>query len=109
MWSEFILALKSHDFQAINDVISRIDYVTFFKNPWVIGIIAICCIVFLIRGMKRAIVTMLSVPVGLILYQETAQKTNVVDLEKNKLIMFVLGFVVIAAVNIYFWVVRSEN
>jgi hypothetical protein len=107
MWSDLVSAVKSLDFKQINQILSGIDILTLLKNPWVIAFMAVTCIIFLIRGMEKALVTFLSIPAALVLFQKTVQGTDVLDFNAQKLLIFVVGFVAIAAVNVYFWVIRS--
>jgi hypothetical protein len=107
VWSDFVSALRSLDFKQMNEILSGIDVLTILKNPWVIAFMVIACIVFLIRGMERALVGFLSIPAALVLFQKTVQGKNALDFDAQKLMIFVIGFVVIAAVNVYFWVIRS--
>lgn len=107
MWSDFLSTLKGMDLQQINEILSNIDFLTLLKNPWVIAFLLVSCIVFIIRGMERVMVTFLSVPAALVLFQKTAQGDAALDLDADKMLLFIGGFVVIAGVNIYFWVVRS--
>ena len=107
MWSDIVSALKAADFQRLNGIISGIDVLTILKNPWVIAFMVIACLVFVIRGMEKALVTFLTIPAFLVLFQKTVQGTNALDIDAGKLLTFVGGFVAIAAVNIYFHFVRK--
>jgi hypothetical protein len=109
MWKELIAALKALDFKHFNEILSGVDILTLLKNPWTIIAMAIPCIIFAIRGMEKALVTFLSVPALLILFQKTTQGQNAMDFEGDRLFYFVLGFLAIAGVNIYFWIVRSKK
>ena len=108
MWTDFVSALKSMDFKQLNEILSGLDILTLLKNPYVIACLVIPCIIFIIRGMEKALVTFLSVPALLILIQKTTQGTDLLDFDAQRLLIFVGGFVAIAAVNIYFWVVRGK-
>jgi hypothetical protein len=109
MWKELIAALKALDFKHFNEILSGVDTLTLIKNPWTIIAMAIPCIIFVIRGMEKALVTFLSIPAILILFQKTTQGQNAMDFEGDRLFFFVLGFLAIAGVNIYFWIVRSKK
>ena len=108
MWSEIISALKDLDFQRLNEVLSGIDMLTLLKNPYVIAVMVICCIIFVIRGMERALVTFLSVPALIVLFQKTVEGTNALDFDAEKLLVFCVGFIVLAAMNIYVYFVRGK-
>ncbi len=108
MWSEVFFALKAMDFKQVNKILSGVDVLTAIKNPWVIAVMIIICIVLLIRRGDRAVVTFLSIPTFLILYQKTVQDIDVMQLENNAqdLLYFISGFLIIAGINVYFHFVR---
>jgi hypothetical protein len=108
MWSDIVSALKDLDFHRLNEILSGIDMLTLLKNPYVIGVMAVCCIIFVIRGMEKTLVTFLSVPALIVLFQKTIEGTNALDFEAEKLLIFCGGFVALAAVNIYVYFVRSK-
>jgi hypothetical protein len=108
MLSEIISALKELDFQRLNEILTGIDMLTLLQNPYVIAFMVICCIIFIIRGMERALITFLSAPAFLVLFQKTVEGTNALDFEAEKLLIFCGGFIVIAALNIYFYFVRGK-
>jgi hypothetical protein len=108
LWSDFFSALKAMDFKKISKILASVDVLTLLKNPWVIAIMAILCIVLFIRRGANALVTFLSIPAMIILFQKTIQGSHVTELEfsAHRLLIFVGGFLVIAAVNVYFHFVR---
>jgi len=108
MWSEVFSALKAMDFKQANKILSGVDVLTAMKNPWVIAVMIIICIVLLIRRGDRAVVTFLSIPTFMILFQKTVQDMDVMQLENNALdlLIFVGGFVFIAGINVYIHFVR---
>ena len=108
MWSDMISALKALDFKAFNEVIAGTDMLTILKNPYVIAIIVIASIIFIIRGMEKALATLFSVPALIVLFQKTVQGTDALDFDAEKLMIFVGGFIAIAAVNIYGFFVRAK-
>jgi len=108
MWSDIISALKDLDFQRLNEILTGIDMLTLLKNPYVIAFMVICCLVFIVKGMERTLVTFLSVPAFLVLFQHTVEGTNALDFDAEKLLVFCGGFIAIAAVNIYFYFVRGK-
>jgi len=108
MWSDLFFALKAMDFKQANKILSGVDVLTALKNPWVIGVMVIICIVILIRRGERAVVSFLSIPALLLLFQKTIHGMDVMELEHNSqnLLIFIGGFLVIAGVNVYFHFVR---
>jgi len=62
----------------------------------------------LIRRGYRPVVTFLSIPALMVLFQKTVQSSRVTDLEYSLegLLIFVGGFLVIAGVNVYFHFIR---
>ncbi|MBW2173339.1 MAG: hypothetical protein JRF64_01590 [Deltaproteobacteria bacterium] len=108
MWSEVFSALKAMDFKQANKILSGVDVLTAMKNPWVIAVMIIICIVLLIRRGDRAVVTFLSIPTFMILFQKTVQNMDVMQLENNALdlLIFVGGFLVLAGINVYIHFVR---
>ena len=61
-----------------------------------------------IRRGENAVITFLSVPAVLIVFQKTVRGMDVMELEHNSqdLLIFIGGFLVIAGVNLYFHFVR---
>ena len=108
MLSDIISALKELDFQRLNEILTGIDMLTLLQNPYVIAFMVICCIIFIIRGMERALITFLSAPAFIVLFQKTVEGTNALDFEAEKLLIFCGGFIAIAALNIYFYFVRGK-
>ena len=108
MWKELIAALRALDFKHFNEIVSGLDMLEVLKNPWVIVAMVILCIVFAIRGMEKALVGFLSVPALIVLFQKTVQGKSMLEFDAERLFIFVGGFLVIAAINIYFWVVRGK-
>jgi hypothetical protein len=108
MLSELFAALKAMDFKKLNKILGGIDVLTLLINPWVIGLIVVICIILLIRRGYRAVVTFLSIPALMVLFQKTVQGSQVTELEYSAvgLLIFIGGFLLIAAVNIYFYFIR---
>ena len=109
MLSDIISAIKDLDFNRLNDILASIDMLTLIKNPYFIGFMVACSIIFVIKGMEKALVTLLSAPAFLLLFQVTVQGTNALDFDAEKLLIFCGGFVAIAAVNVYVYFVRGEK
>ncbi|UCG14711.1 MAG: hypothetical protein JSU72_09805 [Deltaproteobacteria bacterium] len=107
MWSDIITAVRELDLQRLNEIMAGVDAWTLLKNPYVIAVMVIACLVFIIRGMERALVTFLSIPAFLVLFQKTVQGADVLDFEPQRLLIFIGGFLAIAALNIYFYFVRK--
>ena len=109
MLSDIISAIRDLDFARLNDILASIDMLTLIKNPYFIGFMVCCSIIFLIRGMEKALVTLLSAPALLLLFQVTVEGTNAWDFDAEKLLIFCGGFVAIAGVNIYVYFVRGDR
>ena len=109
MLSDIISAIKDLDFNRLNDILASIDMLTLIKNPYFIGFMVACSIIFVIKGMEKALVTLLSAPAFLLLFQVTVQGTNALDFDAEKLLIFCGGFVAIAAVNVYVYFVRGDK
>ena len=108
MWKDMIAALRALDFKQFNEIVSQLDMLEVLKNPWVIVVMVIPCIVFVIRGMEKALVGFLSVPALIVLFQKTVEGKSMLEFDAERLLVLVAGFLVIAAINIYFWVVRGK-
>jgi hypothetical protein len=108
MWTDLFVALKAMNFKQAHTILSGVDVLTAFMNPWVIAVTVIICIVLLIRRGDRAVLTFLSFPAVMILFQRTVQDMNVMELEHGtmKLLIFIGGFLFIAGINVYFHFVR---
>jgi hypothetical protein len=109
MLSDILSAIKNLDFITLNDILVSIDMMTLIKNPFFIAFMVCCCIIFVVRGMEKALVTFLSAPAFLLLFQVTVEGTNALDFDAEKLLIFCGGFIVIAAVNIYVYFVRTHH
>ena len=109
MLSDIISAIRDLDFKGLNEILVSIDMLTLIKNPYFIVFMVFCSIIFIIRGMEKALVTFLSAPAFLLLFQVTVEGTNALDFEAEKLLTFCGGFIAIAAVNIYVYFVRGDK
>ena len=96
------------NFKQVNKILSGMDILTVLKNPWVIAVMVIICIVLLMRYGKRAVITFLSFPALIVLFEKTIKGTEIMALEHSGqyLLIFVGGFLAIAGINIYFHFVR---
>ena len=108
MLSEIISAIKDLDFLRLNEILASIDMLEVIKDPYFIGFMVVCCLIFIIRGMEKALVVFISTPAFLVLFQQTIEGTNALDFNAEKLLMFCGGFIAIAAVNIYVFFVRHK-
>ena len=108
MLSDIISAIIDLDFHSLNEILVNIDMLEVLKDPWVIGFMVICSIIFVIRGMEKALVTFLSAPALLVLFQKTVEGTDALDFNAEKLLIFCGGFVALAAINIYVFFVRGK-
>jgi hypothetical protein len=107
MWRELFSAVKALDFGRIEQVLSGVDVLSFLMDPYVLAAIAVIAIVMLVKGMEKAVVTFLSVPALLVIFEFTVRGD--IDLERSgdKLLYFTGGFVAIAAINVYVHFIRS--
>ena len=108
MWTDLFNALKALDFQKANKILGDMDVLTVLKDPWVIVAMVLICVYLAIKRGENAVITFLSIPAILVVFQKTVQGMNVMELENNSqdLLIFIGGFLVIAAVNLYFHFVR---
>ena len=77
------------------------------KNPWIIVLIAVACIVMLARGMDRALVSLISILALIVLFQNTTQNFSVPSCYTQELPMFLGGCLAIAATNLYVFLLRN--
>ena len=108
MLYEIISAIKDLDFLKLNEILTNIDMLEVLKDPYYIGFTVVCCLIFIIRGMEKALVMFLSAPAFLLLFQHTIEGTDALDFDAEKLLIFCGGFIAIAAVNIYVFFVRHK-
>ena len=109
MLSDILSAIRHLDFESLNEILVSIDMLTVIKNPYFIGFMVCCSIIFIIRGMERALVTFLSAPAFLLLFQVTVEGTDALNFDAEKLLIFCGGFIAIAGVNIYVYFVRGDK
>ena len=108
MLYEIVSAIKDLDFLRLNEILTNIDMLEVLKDPYFIGFMVVCCLIFIIRGMEKALVMFLSAPAFLVLFQHTIEGTDALDFDARQLLIFCGGFIVIAAVNIYVFFVRHK-
>ena len=108
MLTEIISAIKDLDFLRLNEILASFDMLEVLKDPYYIGFSVVCCFIFIIRGMEKALVMFLSAPAFLVLFQHTIEGTDALDFDAEKLLIFCGGFIAIAAVNIYVFFVRHK-
>ena len=108
MLKDIISAIMDLDFLALNEILTSFDMLEVLKDPYFIGFMVVCCLIFIIRGMEKALVMFLSAPAFLVLFQHTIEGTDALDFDAEKLLVFCGGFVAIAAVNIYVFFVRHK-
>jgi uncharacterized membrane protein YphA (DoxX/SURF4 family) len=108
MLSEIISAIKDLDFLRLNEILASFDMLEVLKDPYFLGFSVVCCFIFIIRGMEKALVMFLSAPAFLVLFQHTIEGTDALDFDAEKLLVFCGGFIAIAAVNIYVFFVRHK-
>jgi hypothetical protein len=108
MLSEIISAIKDLDFLRLNEILASIDMLEVIKDPYFLGFMAVCCLIFIIRGMEKALVVLISAPAFLVLFQQTIEGTDALDFNAEKLLIFCGGFIAMAAVNIYVFFVRHK-
>ena len=108
MLYEIISAIKDLDFLKLNEILTNIDMLEVLKDPYYIGFTVVCCLIFIIRGMEKALVMFLSAPAFLVLFQHTVSGTDALDFDAEQLLIFCGGFIAIAAVNIYVFFVRDK-
>ena len=108
MLSDLFIAIKAMNFKQVNKILSGVDVLTVLKNPWIIVILVIICIVLFIRRGEKAVITFLSFPALMVLFQNTIHNAQAVELEYSaqNLLIFIGGFLVIAGLNVYFHFVR---
>jgi hypothetical protein len=108
MLSEFFGALKAMDFKKADEILGNVDFLAVLINPWVIAVIVIVSIVLAIRRGLAAVVTFLSFPALMVLFQQTVQGSRATELEYGAtgLLIFVGGFLAIAGINVYLHFVR---
>ncbi len=108
MWSDLFFALKAMNFEQVEKILSSVDVLTALMNPWVIAVMVIICIVLFIRSGKKAVITLLSSPALMVLFQKTIKDSQAMELKHSSqdLLIFIGGFLVIVGMNVYFHFVR---
>jgi hypothetical protein len=108
MLLDIISAIIDLDFLRLNEILTDIDMLELLQDPYFIGFMVVCSLIFIIRGMEKALVMLLSAPAFLVLFQYTIEGTSALDFDAEQLLIFCAGFIVIAAVNIYVFFVRDK-
>ena len=73
MWTDLFNALKALDFQKANKILEGMDVLTVLKNPWVIVTMVLICVYLAIKRGENAVITFLSIPAILIVFQRFYQ------------------------------------
>lgn len=107
MWKELFSAIKNLDFQQVQRILGNLDVMTLLTDPYMIGAIVLISIVMLVRGMQKGLVTFLSIPALLVIFEKTVQGDMNLETSGHKILIFAGGFVGIAAINVYVHFVRS--
>ena len=77
-------------------------------SPWVqLVLIAIPCIIFVVGRRYNMLVAFLSIPACVCILRYTTENISVPDCYAEKLPVFVGGFLVIGALNVYYHVVKN--
>jgi uncharacterized membrane protein YoaK (UPF0700 family) len=77
-------------------------------SPWVhLALIAIPCIIFVVGRRYNMLVAFLSIPACVCILRYTTENISVPDCYAEKLPVFVGGFLVIGALNVYYHVVKN--
>jgi hypothetical protein len=107
MWQDIFNALKAKDFDRLQQILGRLDILEFLQDPWVIGAMVVISVALLVKNMGKALVTFLSVPALLVLFELTVRGDIDLEMHGDKVLYFAGGFLVIAAVNVYVHFIRS--
>ena len=89
------------------DILAGIYVWPALKDPWIIVLIAITCIILIARGMDRALVSLIPILALLVLFQNTTQSFSVPGCYTQELPIFIGGCLAIAATNLYMFLLRS--
>lgn len=106
MWSKYMEHFETA-LEVINNGLTECPAWPVIKDPLFIAIfIGILCILVLRRTYK-AVVALISGLVLIVICQSTLINLVVPDCFTNKLPIFVVGFITVAAVNAYFLLIRD--
>jgi hypothetical protein len=106
MWEKYVQ--KFHmALELINNSLTECPAWLIIKHPLFMGIFTALLFIFLFRRMYKAIVAMISGLVLILISQSTLINVVVPDSFGIKLPLFIVGFIIIAAVNVYFMLIRD--
>jgi len=77
------------------------------KDPIFIGVFAVMLLVLFLRRAYKAVVLLLSGLVAVVVCQTTLIDVAVPDCFASKLPVFVVTFIIVAAVNVYYLLIRD--
>jgi hypothetical protein len=106
MWSQFLESFATAVAPTIDSVKTAPAW-PILKNPIFIVVFGAILFVLLLRRAYQAVVLLSSSLVAVVICQATLIDVDAPDCFAGKLPVFVAGFIVIAAVNVYFLLIRD--
>ena len=106
MWSQSAENLKAILGLSIDNLVDWIGWPV-VKNPFFLILIAAIVVVLMLRKMDKALVAFMSGLALIVLCQSTLVNITVPDCYGDRLPVFVFGALVLAALNVYYLLVRD--
>ncbi len=91
----------------IGEIIPATDMCTLFRNPIVIVLMLIVCVVLATHKKYKLLAAFVSVPALFVLTEKTAQNLTFPGCYTKELPVFVGALLAIAAINVYLYLIRD--
>jgi hypothetical protein len=106
MWSELAGNLQAIWEVSVGNLVSWAGWPV-VTHPFLLVLIAAIVLILVLRRMDKALVTFMSGLALVVLCQSTLTNVEIPDGYRDRLPVFVVGFLVLASLNVYYLLVRD--
>ena len=106
MWSELAGNLQAIWEVSVGNLVSWAGWPV-VPHPFLLVLIAAIVLILVLRRMDKALVTFMSGLALVVLCQSTLTNVEIPDGYRDRLPVFVVGFLVLASLNVYYLLVRD--
>jgi hypothetical protein len=106
MWSELAGNLQAIWEVSVGNLVGCAGW-SVGKHPFLLALIAAIVLILVLRRMDKALVTFMSGLALVVLCQSTLTNVDIPNSYGDRLPVFVVGFLVLASLNVYYLLVRD--
>jgi hypothetical protein len=106
MWSELAGNLQAIWEVSVGNLVSWAGWPV-VTHPFLLVLIAAIVLILVLRRMDKALVTFMSGLALVVLCQSTLTNVEIPDGYRDRLPVFIVGFLVLASLNVYYLLVRD--